>query len=132
GRSTFWSTMDDVVVLVLLHRLPAMDLYQWPSVALAIKGRPHVLVEKGNLRQGTMRRNHISPLDLEEYLRLEAKRSQAGKGRPPRGKWRRELYHIQRNSVKHRPIDRVAILLAFASNFSSRRKVASKDRSRCT
>jgi uncharacterized membrane protein YcaP (DUF421 family) len=74
GSSTFWSTIGGAAVLVLLHRLLALASCRWLGIAVAIKGQPHILVEEGQLRTTAMRKNHVSRLDLEEDLRLGAKR----------------------------------------------------------
>jgi|ERR1043166_354038 uncharacterized membrane protein YcaP (DUF421 family) len=72
GSSAFFATLGGGLVLVLLHRLLALIAYHSHWFGGLIKGRPDVIMEDGNLILSAMRRNHISPHDLDEDLRLGA------------------------------------------------------------
>ena len=79
GSSTFWSTIGGAAVLVILHRFLAFASSRWPAVAVAIKGRPYVVVDNGKLKHDLMKANHISRLDLDEDLRLGANTDDLGR-----------------------------------------------------
>ena len=72
GSAAFFATLGGSVVIVLVHRLFAFIAYHSHFFGSLIKGRPEIIVENGELILDTMRRNHISPHDLEEDLRLDA------------------------------------------------------------
>jgi uncharacterized membrane protein YcaP (DUF421 family) len=72
GSATFFPTIGGAFVLVLLHRFLAFACCQWPVLTRVIKGQPRVLVREGKLQKDVMRRQHISPADVDEDLRLSA------------------------------------------------------------
>ena len=73
GSSSFFPTLGASGAFVLFHRILAFICARSHSVAAIIKGRPVVLVKDGRLRHDAIRRNDISPEDINEDLRLSAK-----------------------------------------------------------
>jgi uncharacterized membrane protein YcaP (DUF421 family) len=59
--------------LVLLHRLMGMLACRSPRLDVFLKGKPRVLVEKGELNRENMRRTRISDDDLDMALHLDGK-----------------------------------------------------------
>jgi len=72
GSSAFFATLGGCVVLVLLHRFLAYLAFYSHAFGILVKGRADVIVSNGQYDFEAMRRNHISPHDLEEDLRLDA------------------------------------------------------------
>jgi uncharacterized membrane protein YcaP (DUF421 family) len=72
GSASFFPTLGASFVLVMLHRLVAFLANRWHSLGIVVKGQPHVILRDGRLDHAAMRRNHISPHDFEEDLRLNA------------------------------------------------------------
>src|SRR5438309_9516047 len=72
GSAAFFATLGGSVVIVLVHRLFAFIAYHSHTFGCLLKGRPEVILENGDVIWSTMRRNHISAHDLEEYMRLDA------------------------------------------------------------
>jgi uncharacterized membrane protein YcaP (DUF421 family) len=73
GSAPFFSTLGTGFVLVALHRLLGAAAYYSHSFGILIKGKPVVLVQTGELKHQSMRRNHITKHDIEEDMRLDAK-----------------------------------------------------------
>lgn len=74
GSAAFFATLGGGLVIVLVHRLFAFLAYYSHWFGVLIKGQPDLIIENGNLVLRAMRRNHISRHDLEEDLRLAAKK----------------------------------------------------------
>ena len=74
GTAAFYATIGGAAVLVILHRLLALVSCHSPAIALVIKGWAHVLVAEGKIQEKPMRQNYISRGDIEEDLRLSAKK----------------------------------------------------------
>lgn len=72
GSAAFFATLGGGFVLVLLHRLLALIAYRSHGFGILIKGEPDIIVRDGKTDVPVMRRNHVSPHDLEEDLRLAA------------------------------------------------------------
>jgi uncharacterized membrane protein YcaP (DUF421 family) len=72
GTAPLFATIGAGFVIVLLNRLLALIAYHSHSFGILIKGRPEIIVENGDLIPSIMLRNHISPHDLQEDLRLDA------------------------------------------------------------
>jgi uncharacterized membrane protein YcaP (DUF421 family) len=74
GSAAFFGTIGGAAIIVLLHRLLALVSCRWPAVATIIKGKPYVLLQNGKLEHAAMHRLHIGSSDIEEDLRLSAKK----------------------------------------------------------
>ena len=72
GSAPFFPTIGSGFVLVFLHRFFAWIACRSHAFGKLIKGRPKIIVENGKMNVRIMNRNHISPHDLEEDLRLDA------------------------------------------------------------
>ncbi|MGZ5199023.1 MAG: DUF421 domain-containing protein [Telluria sp.] len=59
--------------LVLLHRLMGMLACRSPWLDNFLKGKPRVLVERGEINRDNMRRTRISDADLDMALHLDGK-----------------------------------------------------------
>jgi uncharacterized membrane protein YcaP (DUF421 family) len=59
--------------LVVLHRLMGMLACRSPWLDDFLKGKPHVLIQKGELNRDNLRRTRISDEDLEMALHLDGK-----------------------------------------------------------
>jgi uncharacterized membrane protein YcaP (DUF421 family) len=73
GSASFFPTLGASFVIVMLHRLVAFLANQWHPLGIVVKGQPHVILRDGRLDRAAMRRNHVSPHDFEEDMRLNAK-----------------------------------------------------------
>jgi len=73
GSAPFFPTIGASFVIVLVHRVVALASCHWHGLALLIKGRPQILVRDGNYQRKAMVRNHLSPDDVQEDMRLNAK-----------------------------------------------------------
>jgi uncharacterized membrane protein YcaP (DUF421 family) len=73
GNAAFFPTLGGGFVIVFLHRLLAWVAVRSHAFGILVKGRPHVIVENGNVHWDVLTRHHISKHDLEEDLRLSAK-----------------------------------------------------------
>jgi uncharacterized membrane protein YcaP (DUF421 family) len=73
GSGPFFATLGGAFVMVCLHRLLGWLCYRSHLVGLAIKGRPDVIVQNGEINWREMHRNYLSKHDLEEDLRSSAK-----------------------------------------------------------
>ena len=69
AASPFGGTLLAGLVLVLLHRLLAWAAFHSAFVGRLVKGDAHVLAEKGQLRDETLRRHNLTPEDVLEDLR---------------------------------------------------------------
>jgi uncharacterized membrane protein YcaP (DUF421 family) len=69
-----FSTLGAGFILVLLHRLFGMAAYYSHAFGILVKGKPAVLMQDGSLQRKNMLREYISEHDLEEDMRLDAKR----------------------------------------------------------
>ena len=74
GSAAFFATLGGSLVIVLVHRLLAFVAYYLHSFGVLIKGQPDVIIENGEVVPRAMRRNHISRHDVEEDLRLAARK----------------------------------------------------------
>jgi hypothetical protein len=72
GSAAFFSTIGGGLVLVLLHRAFAHLAYYSHGFGILVKGKPDTIVRDGQCDFQMMRRNHVSPHDLEEDMRLDA------------------------------------------------------------
>jgi uncharacterized membrane protein YcaP (DUF421 family) len=73
GSGPFFATLAGSFVIVLLHRLLARLVYQWPSLNRLIKGRPVVLLRDGQFQAEGMHALLVTREDIEEDMRLEAR-----------------------------------------------------------
>ncbi|MDQ2825045.1 MAG: DUF421 domain-containing protein [Verrucomicrobiota bacterium] len=73
GTAAFFASIGGGFILVLVHRSFGWVACRSHAFGKLIKGCPDVIVENGQPVLRAMRRNHISPHDLEEDLRLDAK-----------------------------------------------------------
>lgn len=73
GSGPFFATLAGSFVIVLLHRLLARLVYQWPSLNRLIKGRPVVLLRDGQFEAEGMHALLVTREDIEEDMRLEAR-----------------------------------------------------------
>ena len=72
GSAGLVPTIVGGFALVGVHRLLAMAAFHSHKFGLLIKGGDDVLIENGSLKEGAMRRNHITKTDLLEDIRLRA------------------------------------------------------------
>jgi uncharacterized membrane protein YcaP (DUF421 family) len=70
GQASFFPTLGASIFLVVLHHLVSLLSFRSHWVSLLTKGRPRVLVREGEVQQEELRRNKITPDDLDENLRL--------------------------------------------------------------
>ena len=70
GSAAFFPTLGAGFVVVLFHRLLATMAFRWDWFSGLIKGEADVLVEDGQKKAASMRRNNITDADLLEELRL--------------------------------------------------------------
>jgi uncharacterized membrane protein YcaP (DUF421 family) len=77
GTSHLLVTLVSALVLVAAHRFFAFLSFRSHRFGALIKGEPQTLVENGQLDRDQMRREHVSPHDIEEALRLRAKTADA-------------------------------------------------------
>lgn len=73
GTAGFFASIGGGFVLVFLHRSFSWIACRSHMFGRIIKGSPDVIVDNGKPLFDMMRRNLISPHDLEEDLRLETK-----------------------------------------------------------
>ena len=73
GPSPLLPTIGAALILVLLHRFLMSAAARHHSIGKLIKGTSDVIVRDGREIPDAMRRNQVSPHDLEEDLRLDAK-----------------------------------------------------------
>ena len=73
GSAALIPTIVGGFALVGVHRLLAMTAFHSHKFGMLIKGGDDVLIENGSLKEGAMRRNHITKTDLMEDIRLRAK-----------------------------------------------------------
>ena len=73
GSASLLPTLGGGFVLVFFHRAVAWIACRSHQFGILIKGEPHIIVQNGKADLQAMRRNQISPHDLEEDLRLTAK-----------------------------------------------------------
>jgi uncharacterized membrane protein YcaP (DUF421 family) len=74
GSAAFFATLGGSLVIVLVHRLLAFAAYYSHSFGVLIKGQPDLIIENGDVIPAAMRRNHVSRHDIEEDLRLAARK----------------------------------------------------------
>jgi uncharacterized membrane protein YcaP (DUF421 family) len=70
GSAAFFATLGGGVVLVLHHRLFGFLAFYSHGFGILVKGTPDVIVRNGRRDQVMMWRNHVSPHDLDEDMRL--------------------------------------------------------------
>jgi uncharacterized membrane protein YcaP (DUF421 family) len=70
GSAPLLATLVATAVLVALHRLGAVLACRSEGLSALIKGRPHVLVADGKLREGALDRHSVDREDLHEAVRL--------------------------------------------------------------
>jgi len=70
GSAAFFETLGGGMVLVILHRLFAFLTFYSHQFGILVKGRPDVIVRDGQCDVPMMWRNHVSPHDLDEDMRL--------------------------------------------------------------
>jgi uncharacterized membrane protein YcaP (DUF421 family) len=73
GSSSFFPTLGAGGAFVLFHRVLAFICARSQRAAAIFKGRPVVLIQHGTLCHDAIRRNDISPEDINEDMRLSAK-----------------------------------------------------------
>lgn len=69
GQARFAPTLGASAVLVLIHRLIGTLTFHSHFFSKAIKGNAQVLVRDGEVDETALRRNKITPDDLDENLR---------------------------------------------------------------
>ncbi len=79
GSASFFPTLGGSAVLVFLHRLLAFASCRWPAITAVIKGKPVVLVQKGEWQRAALRQNNVAPDDVLEDMRLNAKNEDVAK-----------------------------------------------------
>jgi uncharacterized membrane protein YcaP (DUF421 family) len=75
GSAAFVPTLLSGVVLVALHWLLAALAYRLDWLGPLVKGRPALLVRDGRVDREAMREAGVSDHDLEQALRLQARRT---------------------------------------------------------
>lgn len=70
GEAAFLPTLGASVLLVALHHMLSAMAFNWHWFSQLVKGRPHVLVRKGELVREELARCKITQDDLDENLRL--------------------------------------------------------------
>jgi uncharacterized membrane protein YcaP (DUF421 family) len=98
GNAAFFPTLGGAFVLVFMHRLLGSVGCRWHAFGVLIKGRPDVIVENGNVHWKMLRQNHVSPHDLEEDLRLNAKTEDISKIRIARVERSGDISFIKRDN----------------------------------
>jgi uncharacterized membrane protein YcaP (DUF421 family) len=73
GSSAFFPTLGGALVLVLLHKACGALAFHSVTFGNLIKGREKLIIEKGKIDEGALRRHHITNADLKEELRQEGK-----------------------------------------------------------
>lgn len=70
GSAAFWPTLAGGFVLVGLHRLIAFLARHSHPIGRLVKGSSDVLIREGVIDQRTVRKNDLTPHDIDEDLRL--------------------------------------------------------------
>jgi uncharacterized membrane protein YcaP (DUF421 family) len=70
GSASFWPTLGGGFVLVGLHRLIAFLSRRWHKFGILVKGSSDLVVRDGQVIDAGMRKNDLSPHDLDEDMRL--------------------------------------------------------------
>src|SRR4030095_9753888 len=70
GSAAFFATLGGGVILVLVHRLFAFLAFYSHGFGILVKGKPDVIVRDEQCDVPMMWRNHVSPHDLDEDMRL--------------------------------------------------------------
>lgn len=78
GGAAFFPTLGASAVLVLLHRLLGTLTLKFHAFSELVKGKPETLVRNGVVDHAALRRNKITPVDLDENLRLHGNVRDAG------------------------------------------------------
>jgi uncharacterized membrane protein YcaP (DUF421 family) len=78
GQAAFFPTLGASVVLVALHHVLGSLAFRYPMISKFVKGRPDVLVHDGKIDEAALRRNNITPDDLDENLRLNGNENGTG------------------------------------------------------
>ena len=72
GTAAFFATLGAGAVLVALHRLLAFFACHSPGFRYLIKGHSDEIIRDGKFLHRNMARNHVSPEDIREDMRLSA------------------------------------------------------------
>ncbi len=72
GTAAITDTLVATASLVLLHATLTWLACRFHACGWLIKGRPHVLVQDGQINWANMHHSHISEADLREEMRLNA------------------------------------------------------------
>ncbi|HVS53454.1 MAG TPA: YetF domain-containing protein [Opitutaceae bacterium] len=78
GQARFYPTLGAGAVLVLIHRFAGTLAFHSHFFSKALKGATHVLVRDGRVDEDALRRNKITPDDLDENLRNHGNVGSAG------------------------------------------------------
>jgi uncharacterized membrane protein YcaP (DUF421 family) len=70
GQAAFYPTLGASLVLVLVHRAIGTLAFHSHLFSVLLKGRAHVLARDGQIDHEALRRNKITPDDLDENLRI--------------------------------------------------------------
>jgi uncharacterized membrane protein YcaP (DUF421 family) len=106
GSAPLWTTLLSGAILVAVHWLLAALAYRLDWLGPLVKGRPTLLVCDGRVDQEAMRRSGVSANDLEQAIRLQARRTDPSQVR---------LAILERNgSISVIPAEREAAVLDVA------------------
>jgi uncharacterized membrane protein YcaP (DUF421 family) len=73
GSATLLPTVAAAATFVVLHAVSAKLALFSPAIGVMLKGRPRTIVKDGQVLHDEMRKSDLTPHDLEESIRCEAR-----------------------------------------------------------